>query len=130
MSPRILSALCTATLEQLVSQTPGIETAAIVTGDGFEVASVVRDDVSVEKLAAMVSSLLALSEAVTAELRMSRCRDVIIDTESGAVVTLRVPSHGHDLLMCVRCKQTVSLGTVLFAARDCVQGLARRLLPK
>lgn len=129
MSARMLQVLCHGALETLVSQTPGVDTAAVVTGDGFEVASVLRDKISVEKLAAMVSSLLALSEAVASEMGMKRCQYVIVDTESGALVTLRIPTTSQDLLMCVLCGDGVSLGSVLYAARESARSLARRLLP-
>lgn len=127
MSARLLQAISQASLEHLVSQTSGIESAAIVTGDGFEVASSLRPGLSVEKLAAMTSSLLALSEAVVGEMGMQRCQYVIIDTERGAVVTLRIPSDGHDLLLCVLCGDGATLGAVLYAARDSARALARRL---
>lgn len=130
MSARMLQVLCHGALETLVSQTPGVDTAAVVTGDGFEVASVLREHVSVEKLAAMVSSLLALSEAVTSEMGLKRCQYVIVDTESGALLTLRVPTRGQDLLMCVLCGDGVSLGSVLYAVRESARALARRLLPE
>lgn len=130
MSARMLQVLCHGALETLVSQTPGVDNAAIVTGDGFEVASVMREHVSAEKLAAMVSSLLALSEAVTSEMGMKRCQYVIVDTESGALVTLRIPATSQDLLMCVLCGDGVTLGSVLYAARESARSLARRLLPE
>lgn len=130
MSARMLQVLCHGALETLVSQTPGVDNAAIVTGDGFEVASVMREHVSAEKLAAMVSSLLALSEAVTSEMGMKRCQYVIVDTESGALVTLRIPASSQDLLMCVLCGDGVTLGSVLYAARESARSLARRLLPE
>lgn len=129
MSARMLQVLCHGALDALVSQTPGVDTAAVVTGDGFEVASVLREQVSVEKLAAMVSSLLALSEAVTSEMGMDRCQYVIIDTESGALVTLRIPTGSQDLLMCALCGDSVSLGSVLYAVRESARALAKRLLP-
>ena len=68
MSTRLLQAVCQSVVESLVSQTSGIDSAAIVTGDGFEVASVLRSGLSAEKLAAMSSSQLALSEAMASEM--------------------------------------------------------------
>ena len=67
MSAHPLQAACQDALDALVSQTAGVGSAAVVTSDGFEVASVLHADLSVEKLAAMTSSLLALSEAVASE---------------------------------------------------------------
>ena len=43
MSTRLLQAVCHGTLENLVFETSGVESAAIVTGDGFEIASILRN---------------------------------------------------------------------------------------
>ena len=109
--------LCHEQLDAMVRETHGIESAAIVTGDGFELASVLRNGLSGNKLAAMTSSLLALSEAVVEELRMRGCRNVIIEGEGGTVVMIRVPAEGLDLLMSVLCREDAVLGSVLYAAR-------------
>lgn len=118
---------CREEIESLVTRTAGIEAAAVVSGDGFEIASVLRGEVCADKLAAMASSLLALSEAVVQELRMQACRNVIIESERGCVVMLRVPAAGPELLISVLCNDSVSLGSVLFAARGSVRTLGLRL---
>jgi predicted regulator of Ras-like GTPase activity (Roadblock/LC7/MglB family) len=119
--------VCGEELEALVSQTLGIASAAIASGDGFEVASVLRGGVAGDKLAAMASSLLALSEAVVQELRMHACRNVIIETDVGAVVTLRIPVARRELLLSVLSSDAASLGSTLFAARRSAGELGRRL---
>lgn len=113
------AAICHDHLEAMVRDTAGIDSAAIVTGDGFELAAVLRHDVSGNKLAAMSSSLLALSEAVVEELKMRGCRNVIVEGEGGTVVMIRVPASGSDLLMSVLCRESAVLGSVLYAARMC-----------
>lgn len=118
---------CREEIEALVGQTRGVESAAVITGDGFEVASVLRTGVAGEKLAAMASSLLALSEAVVQELRMKACRNVIIESDNGSVVTLRIPVPGRELLMSVLCSDAASLGAVLYATRAAAQSLGQRL---
>ena len=115
--------LCRDLLDTLVRETTGIESAAVVTGDGFELAAVLRTGLSGNKLAAMTSSLLALSEAVVEELKMRGCRNVIIESEGGTVVMIRVPADGMDLLMSVLCRENAILGSVLYAARLCAARL-------
>lgn len=117
------AAICREHLEAMVHDTAGIESAAVVTGDGFELAAVLRHGLSGNKLAAMTSSLLALSEAVVEELKMRGCRNVIIEGESGTVVMIRVPAEGLDLLMSVLCRESAVLGSVLYAARTCASRL-------
>ena len=118
---------CEEDLESLVSSTQGVQSSAVVTGDGFEVASVFRREISGEKLAAMASSLLALSEAMTREFGMSTCRNVIVESEAGMLVALRVPVPDADLVMVVLCNVASTLGTVLFAARECAASIGDRL---
>ena len=127
MTAHDLHSPCRDVLEALVTRTLGVDSAAVVTGDGFEVAAVLREGVAGERLAAMVSSLLALSEAVALELGMNGCRNVIVETEAGAVVTLRIPASGRELLMSVLCSDAASLGSVLYAARDTARTLGQRL---
>ena len=114
---------CRQQIETLVQQTLGVVSASVVSGDGFEVASLLRDDISGDKLAAMASSLLALSEAVVQELRMNSCRNIIIESDRGHVVALRIPASEHELLLCVLCNDSASLGAVLFAARSTAQDI-------
>ena len=122
-----LHALCENEIEALVRQTPGIDSAAVVSGDGFEIAARLKPGVSGEKFAAMASSLLALSEAVVQELRMHQCRNVIIQSDHGAVVTMRIPVGYRELLISVLCNDASSLGAVLFATRATAQSLGMRL---
>lgn len=123
------AAICREHLEAMVRDTGGIESAAIVTGDGFELAAVLRHGLSGNKLAAMTSSLLALSEAVVEELKMRGCRNVIVEGEGGTVVMIRVPAAGLDLLMSVLCRESAVLGSVLYAARACAARLGALLGP-
>jgi uncharacterized protein len=122
-----IAATCREEIEALVRQTRGVDSAAVISGDGFEVASVLCAGVAGEKLAAMASSLLALSEAVVQELRMRSCRNVIIETDAGSVVTMRIPATQRELLMSVLCSDVASLGAVLFATRAAAQTLGLRL---
>lgn len=130
LAPRSdLAAVCREQLDAMVRETAGIESAAVVTGDGFELAAVLRHGVSGNKLAAMTSSLLALSEAVVEELKMRGCRNVIVEGEAGTVVMIRVPAEGNDLLMSVLCRENAVLGSVLYAARGCAVRLGALLAP-
>lgn len=118
---------CREELEALVRENLGVDAAAIVTGDGFEVAAVLRDHMTGERLAAMSSALLALSEAVVRELDMGGCRNVIIEGKNGTVVTMRVPVPDRELVMSVICSNAASLGAVLFASRRTAANLGTRL---
>lgn len=127
MAEDVVLDACREEVESLVSQTLGVESASVISGDGFEVASVLRSDISGDKFAAMASSLLALSEAVVSELRMQACRNIIIESERGSVVAMRIPVSHRELLISVLCSDAATLGSVLFATRSTAQALGRRL---
>lgn len=125
---RVFQAVCIDALQQLVSGTNGIHSACLVTGDGFEIASVLKDDVSGERLAAMTSSVHALGAAVVNELRLTDCSSVIIDGESGSVVVIRLPSSEAEMMLAAICDKKATLGGVFFAAREHARSISEKFL--
>jgi len=123
---KVFHALCQESLRQLVSETQGVESACLVTGDGFEVTSVLTDGISASRLAAMTSSMQALGSAVTGELKMKQCRSVIVDGESGTVVMVRLPSE-QEMMLAVTCGKQGTVGGVLVAARQHARWISERL---
>jgi predicted regulator of Ras-like GTPase activity (Roadblock/LC7/MglB family) len=110
----------------MVAGTTGIHSACLVTGDGFEIASVLRDGVSGERLAAMTSSVHALGAAVVSELQLTDCASVIIDGESGSVVVVRLPANGTEMMLAAICDNKATLGDVFFAAREQAKSISEK----
>jgi uncharacterized protein len=124
---KVFQAMCGEALRQLVADTAGVESACLVTGDGFEIASALNKGVSAARLAAMTSSMHALGTAVTTELKMKECKSVIVDGESGTVVMVRVPSHHAEMMLAVTCGKRGTIGGVLFAAKQHARWIDERL---
>jgi uncharacterized protein len=124
---KVFQALCTEGLRQLISETPGAESACLATGDGFEIAAVLGAGTSASRIAAMMSSMHALGSAVTAELKMKECRSVIVDGESGTFVVVRVPSQFAELTLAVTCGKRGTIGGILFAARQHARWIDERI---
>jgi predicted regulator of Ras-like GTPase activity (Roadblock/LC7/MglB family) len=123
---RVFSAVCHDSLRQLASSTRGIDSACLVTGDGFEVASILADGVLASRLSAMTSSIHALGSAVVSELKMKECTGVIVDGADGILVVVHVPKSSPDMLLAVTCGKQATMGAVFFAARQHAGLLAER----
>jgi len=67
--------------------------AALVTDDGFEVVRLPGGETDGSRFASMASSMQALGDAVARELRMGESQYIIIASDNGHVIQLRVPDH-------------------------------------
>lgn len=127
VTSRTEAAICHMHIDALTSMQPEITGVLISTIDGFEIASKLLSDLSAAKLAAMTSSLLALSGAMCTETGSGTCRDLVIDADTGRVLLMELPCRKQSLVLAVLCTGKVTLGQVLWAVRDCREALSRRL---
>jgi predicted regulator of Ras-like GTPase activity (Roadblock/LC7/MglB family) len=124
---QVFVAMCREQLRLLLASADGADSAAIVSGDGFDVASQLHDNISPSRIAAMTSSLHALALAASSELALGANRSVVVESELGTLVVLRVPSAQAELLLSVITRSSSVLGSVLFAARRCVDTIGQRM---
>ena len=124
---QVFVAMCREQLRLLLASADGADSAAIVSGDGFDVASQLHDNISPSRIAAMTSSLHALALAASSELALGANRSVVVESELGTLVVLRVPSAQAELLLSVIARSSSVLGSVLFAARRCVDAIGQRM---
>lgn len=115
-------------LESLVAGTPGVVLAVLTSGDGFEIAAHPRNLSTVQRLAAMSSSLQALSEAMVHEAGLVRVRNLIIESDGGTVIVLGIGNVTPRLSLTVVTFGNETLGRLLWAARECCAALEQRLL--
>ena len=119
--------ICKSHLKAFVDTTNDVTGALISTSDGFEVAGRVRDPISVKKMAAMTSSLLALAEAICRESATGSCNDLVAEATDGTVLMMDIPNNKRKLLLTVICSSGVTLGSALWAARNTRQAIGRDL---
>lgn len=86
-------------LKDLAGQNPGILAAQVCTSDGFEVASVQRDEESHRRLAAMVSSIHALGSAMVQETDLGVYLNLIIEATNGKCLMMAIPGTEETLLL-------------------------------
>ncbi len=124
---RTETAICQKLIDALLQTHAEISGALVSSIDGFEVAASLRGKISAARLSAMTSSLLALGEAVGNESGVGTCRDIVIDASAGRVLLMDILHPTRKLLLTVLCNTRVTLGQVLWAARNCRQEIGQRL---
>ncbi|MET3498186.1 roadblock/LC7 domain-containing protein [Variovorax boronicumulans] len=108
---------------KLVDELGGVTAAVVATIDGFNVASAVVGDADPVRVAAMASSIVAISSVVSEEARLGRHKSVIVQTESGFAVFCSVYRRDVELVINVLAKDSAVLALVVYR----VTHLARTL---
>lgn len=104
-------------LQAFAAANPDVTLAVITSGDGFEVASHPPNQPMSARIAAMTSSMQALSEALTREAGLVDNRNLIIETGSGTVMIIGVQSTPR-LSLAIVAKSGELLGKLLWASRN------------
>jgi predicted regulator of Ras-like GTPase activity (Roadblock/LC7/MglB family) len=109
-------------LERLVASNTAIRFAVLTSGDGHEIAARPARSEITARVAAMSSSLQALSDALVREANLGGGRNLIIESDAGVIVIQGLPSAGGASLAVLASGSGI-LGQVLWAARNCCQSL-------
>jgi predicted regulator of Ras-like GTPase activity (Roadblock/LC7/MglB family) len=113
-------------LEALGQTSTAIELAVLTSEDGFELAAYRGQAIS-GRIAAMSSSLQALSEAITREAGLSNTRNLIIEAETGTILILGLQNTTARVSLSVVASTRETLGQLLWAARNCCKALEQAL---
>jgi len=125
--PPQLVAVAQGSLQEFVDANSAVQLAVLTSGDGFEVAAHPRGLPAAQRLAAMSSSLQALSEAIVREAGLGRARNLIIESDSGTIVVLGIATPSSRLSLAVVASGNEILGRLLWASRSCGASLERSL---
>ena len=98
--------------------------AALLTDDGFDVARL-PGETDGTRFASMASSMQALGDAVTHELKIGASEYIIIASGKGHVVQLRVPNQ--ELVLSALFDNDATVGHALAVARTFAQKMAELL---
>ena len=121
--PKVVEA-ASAVLVDMKAATSSLTYAALLTDDGFDVARFPAKTDG-ERFAGMASSMQALGDAVTHELKIGDSEYIIIASAKGHVVQLRVP--GHELVLSALFDNDATVGHALAIARTFAQKMAALL---
>jgi predicted regulator of Ras-like GTPase activity (Roadblock/LC7/MglB family) len=114
-------------LKDLMDANPPVVLSVLTSGDGFELAAHPARRPHSQRVAAMSSSLQALSEAIVREAGLNNSRSLIIESETGTIVVLGLANITPRISLAVVASGNELLGRLLWAARNCCQSLERSL---
>jgi predicted regulator of Ras-like GTPase activity (Roadblock/LC7/MglB family) len=115
--PAVVKA-ASALLTEMKAASSSLTYAALLTDDGFDVARYPAKTDG-ERFAGMASSMQALGDAVTHELKIGASEYIIIASGKGHVVQLRVP--GQELVLSALFDNDATVGSALAIARSFAQ---------
>jgi uncharacterized protein len=102
------------TLRGLRTASPDIVGAAVVSLDGFIIASVLPSEVDEELVAGMAAAMLGVGERIATELMASSMEQVYVRSEKGYVVLNAV---GTDSVLVVLTTKEAKLGLVFIEVK-------------
>lgn len=123
LKPDVVEA-ANALLAEMKNASASLTYAALLTDDGFDVARY-PEKVNGEKFAGMASSMQALGDAVTHELKIGETDYLIIASAKGHVVQLRVP--GKEIVISALYDNDATVGHALAVTRSFAQKTAELL---
>ena len=109
--------------QRLLQETSGVVAVVVATVDGFDVGSAMQQG-NPERVAAMASSIFAISAVVSQEANLGRSRSVTIDTEEGFAIVHSVYRPEADLVISVIAGEDAILGQVAYQVSQFARDLA------
>jgi predicted regulator of Ras-like GTPase activity (Roadblock/LC7/MglB family) len=102
-----------------VSKSTHIRSAVLSTGDGFAIASSVKDDISADKMSAMSGSIYALADSVSKEVGGDQCETLFLEASSAKIVLYSIPNSKPAVILTVMSTDKCLLGDLLYSAKCC-----------
>lgn len=118
---------CERAIADLLKTVPHTSGALIASIDGFDIAARLQPGLSPARMAAMSSSVLAVATTMSMDSRLSQCRNLVIEADSGRILLMEIPVEGAALVLMVLCAPQANLGQLLWPVRQHSQALANRL---
>lgn len=100
--------------QKFLEEVNGVKAVVVATIDGFDIASAVADNTDPARVAAMASSISAISAVVSQEAELGRSKSVTIDTDSGFAVVHTVHRSDAELVINVIASGSAILGQVVY----------------
>ena len=108
-------------LDGLMEENPDIQAAALVSLDGFTMASALPDGMKEDRVGAMSAAILGLGERAAAELGRGRLSQVFIEGDDGYVVLI---AAGDRAVLTCLADIEAKLGLVLYDMRSSADSIA------
>lgn len=113
---------CRSLLRTFASSSAHIQGCAVISNDGFIIASVMSDkDVDEDRFGAMCASLLSLATRAASEIQRGDLRQIILDGSLGPMLLTRAGAVG---VLAVATSPQANLGKVILDTRNTARALA------
>ncbi|MDO5086552.1 MAG: roadblock/LC7 domain-containing protein [Comamonadaceae bacterium] len=109
--------------QSILDEVEGVTAVVVATVDGFDVASAMRAG-DAARVAAMASSISAISAVVSQEASLGRNKSVTIDTDSGFAVVYSVHRNDAELVINVIANGNAILAQVAYRTAQFAKQLA------
>ncbi len=96
-------------LVRFQSVTPGVLGSAVISAEGFTIASELPMGIEEQRVAGMAAAMLALGEQTTKEFAQGSLRRVFVEGEQGHLVVI---SAGPDALLSTLAQKDAKLGLI------------------
>jgi predicted regulator of Ras-like GTPase activity (Roadblock/LC7/MglB family) len=106
--------LCQSETEKIMQELEGVTAVVVATADGFDIASSVRAGQDPSRIAAMASSIAAISYVVSAEAKLGTGKRVTIETDAGFAMVYSVPRADVELVIIVVSDGRTLVGQVAY----------------
>jgi len=103
---------------------PGLEGSALISADGFTLASSLPPGVSEDRVAAMGAAMVSVAERINKELNRGRFEMSIITGSDGSTLATNI---GLEAILIVLVSKTARLGLVFYEVKRAVEELTRIL---
>ncbi len=117
--------LCATALVKLKASCSSLTFAVVVSDDGFDVALIGDHVQQGGRLGSMTSSMQALGDAVTREMKLGDCDHILLETKTGHIIQRRIA--GLPLVLCAVFDHHETVGRAIFATNDCASFAAENL---
>jgi predicted regulator of Ras-like GTPase activity (Roadblock/LC7/MglB family) len=108
-------------LQSFLEISPDFEAAAVVSTDGFIIASALPEGADENKLGAMSAAILSLGERAASELEKGKLETVFVEGERGYIL---LSSLTEETLLCVSTTKYAKLGLVFYELSSLKKSLA------
>jgi predicted regulator of Ras-like GTPase activity (Roadblock/LC7/MglB family) len=111
-------------LREFMDMCDGADAVIVSTVDGHMIDKVERNTYPVGRIATMGSSMMSLADTMTAELKMGRCNNLILENETGILLMMHI---NPELVLVSITHSTNKLGMLISSSRVCSDSIHQAL---
>ncbi|HUX99194.1 MAG TPA: roadblock/LC7 domain-containing protein [Candidatus Deferrimicrobium sp.] len=111
-------------LKELEENVPEIEASALISAEGFPIASALPRDIDEIRVAAMTAAILNMGERAAMDLHKGELNAVIIQTTKGYIVSV---AAGEDAVLTATTTKEARLGFLLLYIERAAKKISEKL---